>query len=203
MVGQAMNRTAKYKLLYCSALILLLAAAVLAAVLLGGGAYAWVVVVVLLLVPGRIQGHYYRELFTARKLLDEGRYAESIPYGERFLAQARSSPWIKRLIWLSWTVYTPDAEAMALNNLGAAHLELGRFDRAASAFEDALVLDPEYAIAYYNLALLRAAQDDECGAAKLLRRAQDLGYRRTNVDQLIGQAQSLLARLEGRGVPAD
>jgi tetratricopeptide (TPR) repeat protein len=197
------NRTAKYKLLYCGAVVLLLADAVLAAILLGGGVYAWGAVVVLLLVPGRVQGHYYRELFTARKLLNEGRYTESVPHGERFLTQVRRSPWIKHLIWLSGTVYTPDAEAMTLNNLGAAHLELGHFDRAASAFEAALALDPAYAIAYYNLALLRAAQDDEGRAAGLLRRAQDLGYRRTNVDQLIGQAQSLLARLEGSRSPAD
>lgn len=197
-----MDRTDRYKLSYVCALALLLAAAVLAAVLMGGGTYAWVAVVALLFVPGRVQGHYYRDLFTARGLLDEGRHAESAAHGERFLVQVRRRPWLKRRVWLGGTVYTPDPEAMALNNLGAAHLESGRFEGAASAFEAALALDPEYPIPHHDLALLRAAQDDDRGAAGLLRPAHELGYRRTDVDGLIHQAQSLLARLEGRGAPA-
>jgi hypothetical protein len=40
-------------------------------------------------------------------------------------------------------------------------------------------------------------------AARLLRQAQDLGYRWTNVGQLIGQAQRLLAQLEGSKSPVD
>jgi hypothetical protein len=43
-------------------------------------------------------------------------------------------------MWLCWAFYTRDIEAMALNNLGAARLELGARDEAAAAFREALAL---------------------------------------------------------------
>jgi hypothetical protein len=54
-------------------------------------------------------------------------------------------------------------------------------------------------VAYYNLALIAAARDEDEEAERLLGEAQRLGYTGGNVDQLIGRAGNALARLEGRG----
>ena len=64
------------------------------------------------LIPGRVVGHYYRDFFTARKLLNKKNYEKSIKYNKRFIEQIEEKPWIKRLMWLSWGIYTKDIEAM-------------------------------------------------------------------------------------------
>jgi tetratricopeptide (TPR) repeat protein len=43
-------------------------------------------------------------------------------------------------------------------NLGSTYLDLGDYDRAETAFRDALHLDPDHATAYYNLGLLTLRQ---------------------------------------------
>lgn len=194
-----MSRTSKYKLGYLVFLTLGVAAAFLVALLLEGGVPALLVMGVALLVRGRVQGYFYRDLFRGRRLLGERRFAESISYNERFLSTVRRKPWLKQLFWLGWSIYTPNAEAMALNNLGAAHLELGHFDQATSMFSDALARDPEFPMPYYNLALMHEVLGDHGRAEPLLREASERGYKRTSVDRLISQAGGLYARLEGRG----
>jgi tetratricopeptide (TPR) repeat protein len=156
--------------------------------------------VAVLLVPGRVQGRYYRDFFRARELVDERRFAESLPFGERFLDRIRARPGLKRLVWLSWPAYSPDIEAMALNNLGAAHLELGDFEAAERRLGEAMALDPLYPVPVFNLAMLAAVGGDTAAAMRLLEECVRLGYRRTAIDDLIHRSQALLARLEGRGV---
>ena len=156
------------------------------------------VAVIALLIPGRILGVFYRDLFRGRRLLDTGEPAASIPCTLRFLEYIRQRPWRKRLLWLAWSVYTPDAEAMALNNLGAAYLETGNLDAARSAFRSSLTIDPKYPIPYYNLALERVIADDHAEAERLMAEAERLGLRHGGLDTMIRQAQSLYARVEGR-----
>ena len=195
-----MSRASQYKLVYLIGLALVVAAAVLVVLLLGGGVPALLVVVVILLVSGRVQGYFYRDLFRGRRLLGEGRFVESISYNEHFLSTVQRKPWLKQLLWLSWSIYTPNVEAMTLNNLGAAHLELRNFDQATSMFSGALARDPEFPMPYYNLALMREVLGDHGRAELLLSEASKRGYKRTSIDQLVSQAGEVYARLEGRGV---
>ena len=197
-----MTRTARYKLGYVGALVALGTVAVIAIVALGGGSVPMIVVAAILLIPGRILGVAYRDLFRGRRLLDLRQAEASIPYTLRFLEYIRQHPGRKRLLWLAWSVYTPDSEAMALNNLGAAHLESGDFVAAADAFNAALAVDPEYPIPHYNLAIERAVAKDEAAAARHAAEAERLGFRGTSVDAIIRNAGALLARVEGRGVTA-
>jgi tetratricopeptide (TPR) repeat protein len=194
-----MSRTARFKLGYIVAFMSLGALAVSAVVALGGGIVPMLVVAAILLVPSRLLGVVYRDLFRGRRLLDQRQAERSIQYTQRFLDHIRRHPTRKRLLWLAWSVYTPDAEAMALNNLGAAHLESGNFAAASDALKAALAIDPKYPIPYYNLAIERAAAKDNEEAARLGIEAEKLGFRGTRLDGIIREAQSLLARLEGRG----
>lgn len=61
-------------------------------------------------------------------------------------------------------------EPDVLNDLGIAFFYLGRFDRAASQFDAALALNPDYAPAHFNRALCRRAMGDETGAQSALDR---------------------------------
>lgn len=197
-----MTRTTRYKVAYVAALAAVGALAVLAIVASGGGVLPMLVVAAVLLVPGRLLGLAYRDLFRGRRLLDMRQAEASIPHTLRFIDSIRQHPARKRFLWLAWSVYTPDAEAMALNNLGAALLETGDFGAAADSLNAALAVDPEYPLPHYNLAIERAVARDEGAAARHAAEAERLGFRGSRMDVIIRDAQSLLARIEGRGTTA-
>ncbi|MGH0029196.1 MAG: tetratricopeptide repeat protein [Myxococcota bacterium] len=194
-----MNRTSRLKIAYVAAIVCL------------GCASAWLIysmkppllviplVALALLVPGRIQGFFWREFFRGRRLLADEDPRGAIAHLDRFLTQVRRRPWLKRLIWLSWGTYTRDIEVMTLNNLGAAHLALGDLGTARRALEEGRTLDPRSPLPYYNLALLEQVEGNAGESARLIERARDLGFEGATSDRLFAQAGELLARIEGHG----
>jgi tetratricopeptide (TPR) repeat protein len=164
----------------------------------GAPLWSWLAAAVVFLVPGRIAGHYYRDLFTGRRLMDAGQFAEAIPHFELFLQRIRIQPGLKQLTWLSPGVYTQDVEAMALNNLGAARLEFGELDKVEAPLRQALALDPDYPIPYVNLAHLAVLRGDLKAATAASNAANSLGYRDSKVDAMIHRASSYFAGVEGR-----
>src|SRR5688572_715678 len=138
-----MTRTRRHQLIW------LLAVVGLATVSLGllawfrAPLWAMALLAFLFFVPGRVQGHYYRDLFTGRKLMDARRWSEALPPLESFLERVRARPGLKKLMWLGG-IYTYDVEAMALNNIGAARLELGQLDMAEVPLRQALDVDASY-----------------------------------------------------------
>lgn len=195
-----MNRTRRYKLGYLVAICTVGALAWWLFASMGQTTTAFLLVVVVLIVPGRFVGYFYRDLFRARRLLEAGRVEESAEHSRLFIEYVRRHPRLKRLIWLSWPIYTPDPEAMAWNNLGIARLQTGNFASASEAFRTALELDPEYPLPHYNQAMERTLAGDQVGAARCLEQAIRLGYRRTTIDQVLHAAAAVLARLEGQGI---
>jgi tetratricopeptide (TPR) repeat protein len=193
-----MSRTATRKVLY---LAILVGVAGIALVLLNAFHYSLVAVLavaLVLLVPGRIQGHYWRQFFQARDLVAQRRYREAEPLFDQFLALVRREPWLKRLIWMNYGVYTRDVEAMTLNNLGVCALEEGRFEAAETHLNKATALDLQNPLPYYNLAIVQQALGRVEAAQRDWSRSQELGYRRTPFDMVIHRAGELLARVEGR-----
>ena len=126
---------------------------------------------VLFLIPGRVQGHFWRPFFRGRRRMDEGAHASALVEFERF-------------IWLNGAVYTHSVEAMALNNLGVCHLMLGQAPEAERVLDAAVAADPEYALPYFNLALLAQVRGDPRRAEDQRRRAQELGYAGATSDLL-------------------
>jgi tetratricopeptide (TPR) repeat protein len=193
------SRTLRRKLGYVSSIALLAAAACGALLWLDAPFGAWVLTVLVLLLPGRIAGHYFRDLFTGRRLMDARRFAEAISHFERFLERLQARPRLKRLIWLSAGIYTHDVEAMALNNIGAARLELGQLDQVESPLRRALAVDPDYPLPYVNLARLAVLRGDVDAALAASTAAKRLGYDGSRIDALIHRASGALAALEGDG----
>jgi len=193
-----MTRTARLKLGYV-AVFLTVAAVVVTLLVWVSGPLGFFLAALLTILPGRLQGVFYRDFFRGRRLLAAGHPEEAIPDFERFLETIRARPALKKLVWLQWAVYSPDMEVMTLNNLGASHYHIGEMDVAEGYLRDALRLDPVYPVAYYNLALIAAARDDDAEAERLLGEAHRLGYTRGSVDQVLERAGNALARLEGRG----
>ena len=191
------TRTLKYKLAHAAVLVGCVALVMLVA-LLSHHPVAVLLVTLAFLVPGRVQGYFWRSFFRGRRALGAGQFDAAIEHFEGFLDQLNRRPWLKSLVWLAGAIYTRDIEVMALNNIGAAHLQLGHWDDAAESLERARGKDPESPLPYFNLAVLAQATGNEEEARRLLARASEFGYRRTSVDRLVHAAGAVLARVEGR-----
>jgi tetratricopeptide (TPR) repeat protein len=192
-----MTRTERYKIQYFASIA---AYAAIAAVLLwqfGFQPITIVVVALLLFVPGRIQGFLWRDLYTGRRLLESGSFSSSVTASEQFIQHVESKPWLRRLWWLQGAIYTRDPVAMARNNIGAAHLELGQFDDAKRAFSEAVALDAEYAVPQFNLAMIAGLEEDDAEKEHRLERAAALGYSQSAIDNFVRNAGAVLARFEG------
>ncbi len=192
-----MNRTLRYKIAY----VALLAAGlgcVVGIYLLYPSIYVVITLGLIVLIPGRVQGMLFRDLFRGRRSYDLEQFEESLEHSRRFLDMIREKPHLKKYLWLAFSIYTPDVEAMALYNLGTARLQLGRLDEARSDFEAALAIDPLYPLPFYNLAVLAELAGRRDLAERYLHQAAIRGYRRTRIDAVIQQGQGILARIEGR-----
>jgi tetratricopeptide (TPR) repeat protein len=190
------SRTSKCKIQYFVILVVLGAAVCVSLLWFRAPLWGWVAAALVCMIPGRVVGHYYRDLFTGRRLMDARRFAEAIPHFERFLERIRARPALKRLICLSPGIYTRDVEAMTLNNLGIARLEVGELDRVEAPLRRALALDPDYPLPYVNLAHLASLHGDVEAAAAASRSAKRLGYHDTRADAFIRRASGTLASLE-------
>jgi ATP-dependent Clp protease adapter protein ClpS len=188
-----------------------------ALIIFGCGAILWciwryrlhgatlVLIVLALLVPGRVLGYYWRDLVTGLRLLRERQFAQSARHSKRFLQDIDRRPWIQHLTWLGSGVYSRNAKAMALNNLGAAEIFLGEFAAARGHLEQSSRLDDENPLPYLNLAKLMRILGDEAGSRDCAEQAKRCGYTKSLSDRLVRNAQSRFAFLEGRGadIPAD
>jgi tetratricopeptide (TPR) repeat protein len=197
-----LSRVARYKIGYVLALALL--AGVVVAASRAGDSQPWVVVtiVLVLLLPGRIQGLLFRDLFRGRRDLDRNSPESALGHFNSFLTTIRAQPWRKPALWLSWSIYTPNVEAMTQNNIGAAQLNLGDLSSAEAALNTALALDPQYPLPHANLALVAALRADSSAAESHLEAARKCGYKGAGLDRFVSRSQSILAAVESHGPAA-
>ncbi len=190
-----MTRVARHRLFWLAGLAVLMALAVLMFRVLAGP-FAIFGAAVVALLPARLQRTFYRDMLAGRRLMAQGKYEQSVEFSRRFLDDIRERPGLKRIMWLSWPGRTTDAEAMVLNNLAAAQIELGEWDDASGHLADAIELDPEYSVPRFNLALLAAIRGDRENAERLLAQAASLGYTRGTIDPILKHADELRARYQ-------
>ncbi len=197
-----MSRVTRYKIGYVLALALL--AGVVVAAARAGDSQPWVVVTIILvlLLPGRIQGFLFRDLFRGRRDMDSNNPESALEHFNSFLITIRAQPWRKPALWLSWSIYTPNVEAMTQNNIGAAQLNLGNLSAAEAALNTALVLDPQYPLPHANLALVAALRSDSSAIERHLDAARKGGYKGAGLDRFVSRSQSLLAAVESHGPAA-
>ena len=189
-----MTRVTRYKLGYLGAIAVLGSAVAIFVISTGQQTSIMLALIAMLLIPGRIQRVLFKDFYHGRRLLGAGRYAEAIESCERFLRSLHAQPWRKQLVWLSYPVYTSSIEAMALNNLAAAQLWLGRLPEASATLRKAIALDPLYAHPYFNMAVLHAMQGERAEAELSSMQALKLGYAGGTFEAVIQAAASLESR---------
>lgn len=156
-----------------------------------------VIVILFLLIPGRINGYYWREFYRGRRFLEQKQYEKSLFHFNRFLWALQQRTYIKHLIWLVYSVYTRNVEAMTLNNIGAAKLEQGELREAETVLQQALDLDANYPKPYYNLAVCAAIRGEMVNAERLFSESVRLGFNGGKLDQMHTKASYILAQIEG------
>ena len=191
-----MSRTLKYKLLYVLVAAPILAVVTLIFVALEPGLLGVLVTAILLLAPGRLGAYFLRELFLSKGHIGAERYEDAIASAERFLDQLDRQPWRQHFIYCFFGIYTWNTRAMALNNLGAAKMELGRIDEAEMPLGEALALDEDYPMPYYNLGIIEAVREDHARSDQLFAKARQLGFRPSAVDKMIMRVGAAYARVQ-------
>lgn len=193
-----MNRTTLLKLATLTLVLIIASLAGFALYSLRVGTPLLVVIVVVFLVPGRVQGLLWREFFIGRRLFAHGQYTEALPHFERFLEQLKDRPSLRHAVWLGWSFYTLKADVMALTNLGACNLMLGRFDLAEPALKEAIRRDPLAPLPHFNLAQLHHARNEPKEAEKYLALSRKLGLRASWSAAAAQQAANAYAEVEGK-----
>jgi tetratricopeptide (TPR) repeat protein len=156
------------------------------------------VVVIAFLVPGRVQGVLWRDFFRGRHALQENRVLDAVAQFRRFEAALARHPWLRYAIFLQWSFYTWNAEAMLWNNIAACDLALGKLDAAEAGLQHARTLDPGNPLPYFNLAVVAQAKGLPERAAELIAEAKAKGFRGGTRERVIAMAGSILAAVEGR-----
>ena len=193
-----MNRTRKNKFLYAAVIVISLAVAIIAWAHFELGPIGWLVLALLLLLPGRVGGYVLRDLFRGRHFVEVSQYEKAIAASKRFLDVVDRQPWRRYLLYCFFSFYTWNARAMALNNIGAAKMELGQLNEAEKHLAEALELDEAYPIPYYNLAIIFAAREDHERSAAMLTKSRQLGYSQSPADMVITRVAAAYARLQSR-----
>ena len=191
-----MNRVLRFKLLYVLAVVFV--GLLVVAIYVRTGIVSLVAAAILLIVPGRIGGYYLGNLFRSRKLISLSRFDEAIEAGKAFLEELRRQPWRRHFIYCFFGFYTWDVEAMARNNIGAARMQLGDIEQAERDFRDALEKDPDFPIAYFNLAIIAYVRDETVRGDNLISVAAEKGYSGGSIDALISRVGEAYARLQAR-----
>lgn len=135
--------------------------------------------------------------------LNQRDYQMSKVHSERFLAQLRERPWLRRLVWLGTSSYSLSAEVLALNNLGAAELALGEFDAAREHLNQAIALDPQCPMPYKNMGALILRTASTAEASPWLEKAAALGLRGDLSDRMVMSSQRRNAELSTVGAITD
>ena len=192
-----MTRTTVYKAVYIGVVFGFGPALGVVAILSGAPPQILLPLFLLLLVPGRILGFFWRDLLTGLRLLRQKNYAKSKVYSERFLYKVRKSPWLKHLIWLGTSSYSRDPEVLALNNLGAAEIELGEHDVAKAHLKEAIALDPKCPLPFRNMGVLCLHTGTRASAQPWFEQSVALGYTGGLSDKIVKAAQSRFAATDG------
>ncbi len=161
------------------------------------GGHVWLILIGLLFfLPGRISAFWLKDLYRCRRFYDLERYPEAIDSGNRFLKTLESEPWRRKLIYLTWSLYTWNVEAMTRNNLGASFMMSGKFDPARQELAAAIALDPGYALPFANLAAIEAAVGNHAESKRLALIAEKNGYSGTKAEKLADRVSAVYAKIQ-------
>lgn len=130
----------------------------------------------------------------ARKLYKKQRYEEAITMFLTFIKEVKEEPEKEKTTILNFGIYTNSAIAMSYNNIGASCIELGHFAKAIESLERSIEVDADYAIPYYNLAVIATARGEDEKVNRYIEKMHALGYK-ISIEEIINKTESLVAEV--------
>jgi tetratricopeptide (TPR) repeat protein len=115
----------------------------------------------------------------ARKLYKDKRYDEAITMFLTYLKEVKEAPDKEKTTLLNFGLYTNSSIAMSYNNIGASCMEMGYYQKAVESLERATEVDEDYAIPYYNLAIIATIRNDDELVNRYMTKLSALGYATT------------------------
>jgi len=143
-----------------------------------------------ILVTNRKQKQALKTFNIAKKLHNKKRYDEAITMFLTYLKEVKENPEKEKTTLLNFGLYTNSTVAMSFNNIGAACIEQGYYKKAEESLERAIEEDADYAIPYYNMALIATLRGDDERVNRYLTKTDALGYKLT-IDQLSQKVEVL------------
>ncbi|MBN2899143.1 MAG: tetratricopeptide repeat protein [Clostridia bacterium] len=138
----------------------------------------------------RKQKKNMQTFMVARKLYDKGRYEEAITMFLKYLKEVKEEPDKEKTTLLNFGMYTQSSVAMSYNNIGASCIEMGYFQKAVESLERAIEVDSDYAIPYYNLAIIAMIRGEDELVNRYMSKLDALGYAAT-IDQITQKIELL------------
>ena len=118
----------------------------------------------------------------------------------RFLDKLQARPWIRHGIWLAGARYTRSIEAMTRNNLGVCLLKSEEPQAAHEQLQGAVSLDPNDAVAHFNLGLAAHSLGDDPAAQSCFGKAKELGFSLGPGEKLCQELEELYSRIQSQNL---
>jgi len=160
----------------------LLGALVLLPLVIDLRAYAVEAVAAFLIVVGLVLVFGWH-FFVARYFGARRDWRAAIHHYEVFEASARRLNLGPISLPLFLSLYTFNGVALAKNNLAFCLMNTGELEAAERSCDEAVEIDPKYAVPHINLGIIAALRRDPDVAANHLQRGFDLGYRDRGVQR--------------------
>jgi tetratricopeptide (TPR) repeat protein len=125
--------------------------------------------------------------FVGRSCCAKQDWSAAISHFKTFEVRARRLRLGRISVPLFFSLYTFDGVALAKNNLAFCLMNSGELEEARRSCNEALAIDPKYALPHINLGIIAALQGSPDTAASHLQRGFDLGYRDRGVQRQVRQ----------------
>jgi len=191
-----MKHITKYNILYLVWILVIFGASLIYGVSSGHAGAAIIGLVIIILFPTMIQGFFWHDFFLGRRYNRKGDWDQAIRCFHNFLLRLKKHPWLKHLIFLRWSRYTNNIEAMTHNNIALALINRGEVEMAEKSCQAALESDPLYPVPFFHLALIEKIKDNESRARELWQKSASLGYDNVGFENLKLLADSLKKQME-------
>lgn len=139
---------------------------------------------------GIIESKSLKTFKVGRKLHKNARYEEAITMFLTFIKEVKENPEKEKTTVLHFGLYTNSAVAMSYNNIGAGCIELGYFNKAIESLERSIEVDADYAIPYYNLAVIATLRKEDDKVNRYIEKMHALGYK-ISMEQIIEKTEIL------------
>jgi len=175
----------KYNLCYLFLILVFFGSSLAYGVYYGNATVPIIGLLAVFLLPGIIQGFFWHDFFLGSRFVRRAKWDEAVIHFEKFLEHLKNHHWLKKMIFLRWSSYTSNVEAMAWSNIGVVQINRNQKDKAEQSFLNASKADPLYPVPYFNLAVIAQLKDDETAARTLWEKSQELGYNKGEFSQIV------------------